>query len=434
MILTAEEKIIKSRIAMLRSYPFFGILALRLNIEEAESVDTIGVDGKKLYYNSEFVLSLDERELNWAMVHEIMHCALGHIWRRGDRIPLVWNYATDYAIHNFMVEYVNEENNHNFLKMPEYGLYDEKYKDMSADKIYSILIDDFKSSISMGNGSGGSGSGSGGSEGDSAGNGGLEGISGKPLDNHASWENASKGGDESDGGGGNDGGNDGSGDSGGSYGGEEEWQVAVISAANQSSGMLKGCLARAVNLITKAQKDWRELISESIMPRMSDYGFVPPDRRYTGGLIMPDFNIPEDNLKIIFWIDASGSMSDADLIACYSEVVGCVNQFSNVEGYIGCFDSIVTTLTPIEEVIDILEYADTSKKIVCGGGGTSFHAPLKYTVDNIDLNDIGTVVILTDGYAEFSGLPNLDAISLVWIMTTHVKPPVGRYARIEIKR
>src|SRR5262245_32104776 len=70
---------------------FFSTLALRLKPEVAWDRDTMSTDGKALRYNPEFVNGLTQDELVGVVVHETLHCALGHHARMGNRDVEKWN-------------------------------------------------------------------------------------------------------------------------------------------------------------------------------------------------------------------------------------------------------------------------------------------------------------------------------------------------------
>jgi len=155
--LLVEDALRKARVQMLIAFPFFGILAMLLRLETVYDMPTAGTDGEGFFYNPYFVKSLSEEEQNWLVVHEVMHAALKHIWRQAGRNPKKWNVACDYAIHSIMYQFVNDSSKSEHkskLKMPQvkvynartkkyedknFGLYDPKYDNMSADEIYDLL-------------------------------------------------------------------------------------------------------------------------------------------------------------------------------------------------------------------------------------------------------------------------------------------------------
>ncbi len=108
----AKEKLIKARITMLLKYPFWGPLSARLVLEEAPWCQTIATDGRKFYYNSEFVLKLDDQECVFGFAHEVGHIIYEHMTRRGNRDPGLWNMAGDYIINNMLVRENVGKNNY----------------------------------------------------------------------------------------------------------------------------------------------------------------------------------------------------------------------------------------------------------------------------------------------------------------------------------
>ena len=57
----------------------------------------MATDGRRIVYNPAFVEKLSPAELEGVLAHEIMHCALAHHCRRGERDTQLWNQATDYS-------------------------------------------------------------------------------------------------------------------------------------------------------------------------------------------------------------------------------------------------------------------------------------------------------------------------------------------------
>src|SRR6056300_1654834 len=86
------DRIIKARIEMLMSAPFFGNLATRLILKDAtEWCPTAATDGKYFYYNKNFIAALSDQELVFLVGREVLHCVYDHmdVTRRGDRHPVL---------------------------------------------------------------------------------------------------------------------------------------------------------------------------------------------------------------------------------------------------------------------------------------------------------------------------------------------------------
>jgi predicted metal-dependent peptidase len=123
-----ELRIQKARTALLLDHPFFGSLLFRLKGRECRSIPTMATDGVSLYYNPEFVDTLNSATLSGVLAHEVMHPALQHHLRRSGRDLRRWNEACDYAINPLLLEAG--------LSLPEGILVESRFRGMSAEQIY----------------------------------------------------------------------------------------------------------------------------------------------------------------------------------------------------------------------------------------------------------------------------------------------------------
>ena len=124
-------RIQKARTALLLDHPFFGSLLFRLKGQESRSIKTMATDGVSLYYNPDFVETLNAATLAGTLAHEVMHPALHHHVRRSGRDPKRWNQACDYAINPLLVDAG--------LSLPDGVLLDHRFRGMSAEQIYNLL-------------------------------------------------------------------------------------------------------------------------------------------------------------------------------------------------------------------------------------------------------------------------------------------------------
>ena len=69
-----------------------------------------------------------------ALVHEVLHAALQHIWRRGDRDRELWDMACDYVVNQIIKD--------QGLQLPPGVFLSGRFKGMSADAVYSILLEE----------------------------------------------------------------------------------------------------------------------------------------------------------------------------------------------------------------------------------------------------------------------------------------------------
>ena len=125
------QKLTRSRVQLLILQPFFGTLCLRLKLIPGD-LPTMATDGSRIVYNPAFVDQLKPAELEGTLAHEVMHCALGHQCRRGNRDPGLWNEAADFAINPILIA--------NGFTLPAGALIDPAFANLSAEEIYARLL------------------------------------------------------------------------------------------------------------------------------------------------------------------------------------------------------------------------------------------------------------------------------------------------------
>ena len=107
--MTQLDRIAKARMNVILSAPFFGTLLMRLPMVCDNSIPTFCTDGKRIKFNEEFCAALSDGEVGFALVHEVAHCALGHLWRMGKRDGSKWNLAADHAVNKMLRDYLTED-------------------------------------------------------------------------------------------------------------------------------------------------------------------------------------------------------------------------------------------------------------------------------------------------------------------------------------
>jgi predicted metal-dependent peptidase len=120
------------------SYPLLGGLAAAFKlVEKAEvcrlhgiSVAAISPAAAELYVNP--LTSMEEGERRFVIAHELLHAALRHDTRCGDRDPWLWNVACDYVINGWLTEMAVGD-------LPATGLYDRALKGKSAEEVYDEI-------------------------------------------------------------------------------------------------------------------------------------------------------------------------------------------------------------------------------------------------------------------------------------------------------
>jgi len=134
-----ESRLSNTRVRMVLGHPFFGAIALKLKTIMTEVVDTAATDGRYVYFNPNFVVRLSDARLLGLWMHVLLHVALEHPWRRGNRDPSLWNMACDHAINPLICLPPGEGGAG--LELPPGGLSvpEPEYPKMSAEAIYGLL-------------------------------------------------------------------------------------------------------------------------------------------------------------------------------------------------------------------------------------------------------------------------------------------------------
>ena len=346
----SREKLITARIALLLKAPFFGNLATRLQLTNADSwCPTAATDGRKFYYNSEFIKSLPAKQVEFLVGHEVLHAVYDHMGRRGDRDPRLWNIADDYCVNQDLLD-------QHIGEMIPVALYDSKYQGMSAEEVYDDLYENAEK-IS------------------------IDDLLDQLIDEHLDGD-----GDDGES-------NNGKNDKGEGKGGSrpkiseeekkqirEEMKEAVLQAA-QASGAdkLPSGVRRLINNLTNPQLNWRELIQQQIQSQVkSDYSWMRPSRRaWHMDSVLPGTNLAE-TIDVCIAIDTSGSMGDDQLKDLLSEVKGIMESYDDFKLRVWTFDTEVYGMqefTP-DNAEDIVNYE------MSGGGGTDFMANWEFMKAN----------------------------------------------------
>lgn len=392
----ARERLVTSRIGLLLRHSFFGNLATRLQLINADEwCGTAATDGLKFYYNSRFVMMLKPKEVEFLVAHEVLHVVYDHIGRRNERDPQVWNIADDYAVNADLKRHKIGE----FITTVP-CLYESKYDGKPAEEIYDDLMKNAQK-ISM------------------------DDLIDQLLDDHM------------DGSGEGEDGEDGEGKSKRPKMSQEERdrirqevKQAIINAAQSSeAGTLPKGVERLIRQATNPVMPWRELIQTNLTSAIrTDYSWMRPSRRgWHMDAVMPGMT-PGEEIDVVVAIDMSGSISDRQAKAFLGEIGGMMEAFDGYKVHVFCFDT--ETYNPKDFTSENLDTIDEYEAM--GGGGTDFDAIFAY------LKDIGNVpkrlIVFTDGYPCGSwGDP--DYCDTTWIIhgDRNPNPPFGTFALYDEK-
>jgi predicted metal-dependent peptidase len=391
-----REQLITARVGLLLRASFFGNLATRLKLVNADEwCPTAATDGRNFYYNTRFVKMLRPKEIEFLFGHEVLHCVYDHFGRRGERDPQLWNIANDYCVNQDL----KEHNVGEFITSVP-CLYDKKYRGMSSEEVYDSLYENAEK-IDIGK------------------------LLDQMLDEHLDGN----GDEDSDG--------DQEGDGKGrprlseadKQAIRDEIKEAMLAAAAASgdAGNLPGGVKRLIQELTEPKMNWRELLRMQLESTIkSDYTWMRASRKgWHMDAVMPGMKL-DPMIDIAVAIDTSGSIGAAMLKDFLSEIQGIMDSFPAYKIHVFCFDTEVHNPAQYDSdnLDSITEYEPG------GGGGTDFTAIYDYLkAEEIEPKRL---VVFTDGYP-FGSWGDENYTDTVWILhgTTSIVPPWGQFAYYE---
>ncbi|MBR2989205.1 MAG: hypothetical protein IKC64_05740 [Clostridia bacterium] len=407
------QRIMASRLRVLCDHGFYGLLLMHMRFGVSKTAPTAYTNAKSIVFGEKFLDEISDKELDFVMMHEVLHVVLQHCFRGKDYDPELFNVACDIVVNsNILYENGMDLSSITLLNYGESMHLAPDGKEgynYTAEEVYNMLEQNSNITLS----GGGSGPNGGGANGNSS------------PSNDGSWDDHTHWEDESDE------------DSNEML--EELWvkrfEDAVESVKIKENATHRGMTPlfaqRLLEQLKPSQADWRTLLAEFVSEEVVDYSLFPPDRRYDESpFYLPDFNDTEIVVKdVLFMVDTSGSMSDETITDCYGEVKGAIDQFDGkLRGWLGFFDACIIEPKPFDSVESLKDIRPA------GGGGTDFGIIFKFVKEYMQDNLPSSIIILTDGYAPFPRESDAMDIPTLWVITNEeITPPWGKTVRIKTK-
>lgn len=449
------KRLLISRMRILCNHGLFGLLLMHITYSLDDGTATAYTNGERIAFSPEFLDGLSDSELDFVMMHEILHIVLQHCLRSDENDPELYNMAADIVVNSIIM--AENGGDPRSITLSKYGESMHKAPDgkegsvYTAEEIFQMLCSSPKSrKLGKGNASGGGGL----NKGDS----GKADDPGKDISKEENSDKGIQGNDENTSPSQEKGraqkkqakpqsGNH----SRGTWDDHSRWgktenddilrdvwvkrfcdacKAISIRDPGNSRGTIPMFAQRMLDELMKPQTDWRRILSDFIQEEINDYSFSPPDRRFDDcPFFLPDFNEKDETVKdILFMIDTSGSMSDKMITAAYSEVKGALDQFNGkLRGWLGFFDAEIIEPKPFSSLDEFMVIKPA------GGGGTDFQIIFEYVDKHMIEEPPASIIILTDGYAPFPKEELAKGIPVLWLINNEkVDPPWGKVARIKV--
>lgn len=417
--LAAEGKLAAARTRLILDKPFLGALVLRLPLKPAGAwCRTTATDARAIYYNPNWIENLTSAEVQFALAHEALHCALGHFARRGHRVQRKWDLACDFAINPLLLD--------EGLKPPPGAQALDLYRGMAAEEIYPCIDDDHDSEMLddhvWDSDEGGEGGGQGEQQSEAQGKGGSDNkedggsAPSEEIDPDAGGSSPQK---------------VGAGSTAGDEDGppppltaqekeqlQQQWQRHLAAAAQRAreAGKLSGSLARLSEAALAAQVSWRALLAQYLTQvGRDDYTWLRPSRR-EGEVIWPSLHSHSGDIHVA--IDVSGSVSAADLASFLGEMNALKGTMPVRITLFACDTALAADAPWVFESWDELRLP----RQFAGGGGTAFTPVFEWIERSGQQPD--SLVYFTDAEGEFPAQP--PNYPVLWLVKGKAPVPWGR--------
>jgi len=375
----ANTLLIKAKSQLTSKYPYFGMLASRLKHEEDKEIKYYASNGKRFKYNPEFINNCSKDELMFILTNCVMHHILSHQQRKLNRKGNLWQLATDFAINAMLKK--------NGLKIPKGANFNNDFKNMYAEEIYKVLLEDnnFESSNAFDDKT------------DNSNNTLIESKEKSKDSIFANMDKIEQIEDEKD---------------------EEQWEYAATLAkevAQRRSLMPSGFERFAKKMATK-NIDWRFELYNAINRHMrNNYAFMPPNKKHLyRGIALP--SLASDTLSLVVAIDTSGSINDELLGAFIEEFKSIMQNFPSVAIELLIADAKIQGHFSFQG-------GEELNFPIKGGGGTDYRPTFEYIEANLPMSSM--LLYFTDGEGIFPKIP--PPYEVLWALSTNkTRIPFGR--------
>ena len=392
------RRMTEERALLIKNNPFFGHLSMGLQLACAPC-KTACTDGSRLIFDPAFAEKLSDQELQFVILHEVLHCVFRHCIRGKGLHSVLYNIACDIVVNSTILALWGQES---MMIAGEKAMHlapdGKEGREYNAEEIYQMLIhqnhtngiyqmqtdqNNANKSSQMQTNQNPPAS----MQTDN------EGFEKSSFDRHDIWQGICDKAQLQD-----------------------NWNRKIQSAFRQcgdSTGMPQQVRTIVQDIAHRSGLNWKQLLHDFLQSDTYDYNFLPPDRRYAfSDFYLPAYNMDEDHQTaddIWVCIDTSGSVTGEELTCTMAEILDAMRQ-AGLKGRISFFDSNITEPEPFEFENDLKNLTAQ------GGGGTSFHIIFRYLKEKLYPDLPRAILIFTDGYARFPEEKAALNVPVLWLI------------------
>ena len=392
------RRMTEERALLIKNNPFFGHLSMGLQLACAPC-KTACTDGSRLIFDPAFAEKLSDQELQFVILHEVLHCVFRHCIRGKGLHSVLYNIACDIVVNSTILAMWGQES---MMIAGEKAMHlapdGKEGREYNAEEIYQMLIhqnhtngiyqmqtdqNNANKSSQMQTNQNPPAS----MQTDN------EGFEKSSFDRHDIWQGICDKAQLQD-----------------------NWNRKIQSAFRQcgdSTGMPQQVRTCVQDIARRSGLNWKQLLHDFLQSDTYDYNFLPPDRRYAfSDFYLPAYNMDEEHQTaddIWVCIDTSGSVTEEELTCTMAEILDAMRQ-AGLKGRISFFDSNITEPEPFEFENDLKNLTAQ------GGGGTSFHIIFRYLKEKLYPDLPRAILIFTDGYARFPEQKAALDVPVLWLI------------------
>lgn len=382
------RRMTEERALLIKNNPFFGHLSMGLQLACAPC-KTACTDGSRLIFDPAFAEKLSDQELQFVILHEVLHCVFRHCIRGKGLHSVLYNIACDIVVNSTILAMWGQES---MMIAGEKAMHlapdGKEGREYNAEEIYQMLIHQnhtngiYQMQIAQNNANKSSQM-----QTDN------EGFEKSSFDRHDIWQGICDKAQLQD-----------------------NWNRKIQSAFRQcgdSTGMPQQVRTIVQDIARRSGLNWKQLLHDFLQSDTYDYNFLPPDRRYAfSDFYLPAYNMDKEHQTaddIWVCIDTSGSVTGEELTCTMAEILDAMRQ-AGLKGRISFFDSNITEPEPFEFENDLKNLTAQ------GGGGTSFHIIFRYLKEKLYPDLPRAILIFTDGYARFPEQKAALDVPVLWLI------------------
>ncbi len=353
----------KIRINFLFNHPFLSVLALSIDSEFKENVNSAFLtDGFKITIDTSKLEKYSKDEITYLYAHTLLHIVLKHPYRQKTRDKYIWNQACDVVINNILTTFEN------IGTRPADEIVDLAFKDKCVEEVYEILYKKKKEEQSK-------------TTPDEKGNIESNTYDKSKLDLDEVFTK-----------------------------GEKENQekidgiiIQALSLAKKSSNLYEG-MSIEIDTLIKPEINLHDVLKEYLISSFFEkqISYERPNKRFIDrGIYMPGTKKLNDNLNIFVALDSSSSVSLDE----YKKFLGIISEIAE-SFYEYKIDILPFDLKVRSEYIisfDSFNPLGSSELLIPkSNGGTSFDECLRYLKKSSEVRNDSLLIVLSDGEFEIS--------------------------------